>query len=519
MLSPHLRQNGVLKTTLNADQRGAYAAITDKITSGTYQWEAPQCPTCAGDTFSPLAEADRYGLPYTLVSCQSCGLFQVAPRLTEASLADFYAHHYRMLYGGVSDVAAVKSQAAEERGRVALNLVSAERTLLPGARVVEIGCGAGAQLRAFQTAGCDVVGYDYDETFMALGREAFDLDLREGGVQALAQDIAAGDPKADVVLYIHVLEHLSDPRRELRNLSEILAPGGVVYIEVPGLSSCLRNRECHFDHYFEFAHTYHFDKKTLADLVAACGWHCLWSDHYVRAVLTPQTATLPYLRAVTATIEASEQAQHTLTSEAIPLEPEFLLSALLRGGMTHDQAYFQVGEALFARQDTSAVTYLEKAHVLHPTRGKYAFLLARAMLTANIGTPAELLVVLQNAVRHLPDAPFPLFHMANTLEALGRSQEAVGAYAAALRLQPDNALFHYRLGLSHKSIGHWQGAIASFKEAQKYDPSLTYAYFHEGVSREQIADFTGAAEAFGKAYATRADDIFLAAQNRCLAKT
>lgn len=513
MLSPHLIQNGVLQQTLNADQRGAYQAITDKIADGTYQWEMPICPTCAGQQFEPQAKADRYGLPYALVACKSCGLFQVAPRLTEASLADFYANHYRMLYGGKVGVDAVRSNAAEERGRVALDLVSAERVVLPGARVVEIGCGAGAQLRAFQTAGCDVLGYDYDEAFMALGRQAFDLDLRSGGVQTLASDIAAGDPKPDVILYIHVFEHLSDPRRELATLADLLAPGGVVYLEVPGLSSCLRHRECDFDHYFEFAHTYHFDKQTLTDLVAACDWACLWSDHYVRAVLAPERTAIPYVTQVATTIAAAEQGRDLMQT---PDNADQLLSALLGGGMDHAQANFRVGQDLFDRKDANAIPYLQAAHALRPTRGKYAFLLARAMLLYQEPNPAALLPVLQSAVRHLPDAVFPLFHLANTLEALGRSEEAIGHYASAIRQQPQTALFHYRLGLSYKSIRYWHGAIASFQAAHSRDPDLAYAFFHEGASREQIADFAGAANAYGRAYVVRPDDSFVAAKNRCL---
>jgi 2-polyprenyl-3-methyl-5-hydroxy-6-metoxy-1,4-benzoquinol methylase len=518
MLNEHLRQNGVMQANLTAAQKAAFEAITRKIKNGTYAFEAPACPTCHGHDFEPMAQKDRYGLPYQLVACRTCGLFQVSPRLNEESLKDFYALHYRDLYHGEITTAAAHSTAAEGRGRVALDLLGVEQPLLPGARIVEIGCAAGAQLLPFLTAGCDVAGYDYDDRIVALGRTENGLDLRFGGLAACAEDIAKGDPRPDAILYIHVLEHLSDPRAELELMAKILKPGGMLYLELPGMSRCLRTREMDFANYFEIAHTYHFDQETLVAFAESCGWRCLWSDHFVRAVLTPHAPPVSYRDATVRTIEDAEAARTLIETETKETDPNMVLKALLLGGASHSQAYFQVGALLFDHKNPLCVDYLERASTLAPERGKYTFMHARAMITHGRPDDPLLLATLERAVSQLPGVPSPLFHLGRALHAAKRQEEAIGAYAAAIRHSPKNGFFHYWLGLAYKSLGLPTRAASCFEEASALDTNLPYAHYEKGLALAQLARQEDAVAALDKAFALKPDPRFAEARARILAE-
>ena len=53
------------------------------------------------------------------------------------------------------------------------------------------------------------------------------------GVEVVEDWREAADFKPDMVLLCHVLEHLDDPRSTLKNISNLLAPGHLFYVEIP----------------------------------------------------------------------------------------------------------------------------------------------------------------------------------------------------------------------------------------------------------------------------------------------
>lgn len=506
MLSDHLRRNAVYLADLDQSQQAARDAILANINNGTYGYEAPPCPTCFGTEFVQLAENDRYGLPYALVHCKACGLFQVSPRLTPKALEDFYAKHYRALYHGGISQASAYSPAAERRGLAALNHINHVQPILPGDRIVEIGCAAGAQLLPFKTAGCQVAGYDYDENITSLGAKTHDMDLKFGGLSTLADDIAVGAPRPTAILYIHVFEHLSDPREELRQLAEILGPDGLLYLEVPGMRQSLQTREIFPDVYFEIAHTYHFDRETLVALAEANGWSVLYVDDDVRAVLAPPDRPMNHVRHSLATLDAADKAQALLmTPDA---DPDQIVRLLLRGGASHAQANFRVGEYLFNHKKQGCLPYLRAASALDPTRGKFTFQLARAIIMFPEDDKATLLAILERAVAQLPNEPYPLFHLARSLATAGRHEEAIGRYASAIRLKKDVAFFHHWLGLSYKAIGFDKKATASFESAIQIDEKLTFAHYELGLACLRQGDNARALACFELAQQQRADPRF-----------
>jgi ubiquinone/menaquinone biosynthesis C-methylase UbiE len=81
-----------------------------------------------------------------------------------------------------------------------------------GTRVLDIGCGTGAQLERYVAAGCDVVGIDISPAMLARARQrlgpAADLRLAD------AQHIPFGDAAFDVVTATLVLHELTPAERE-----------------------------------------------------------------------------------------------------------------------------------------------------------------------------------------------------------------------------------------------------------------------------------------------------------------
>lgn len=111
--------------------------------------------------------------------------------------------------------------------------------LAPGAAILEIGCGrgVGAKLidRAFQPAGLHIQDLDMDMIRKARKRLAAPRDKQRTQVLSLSVSDASHLPfkggSFDGVVGFGVLHHVPDWRRALREISRVLKPGGIYYLE------------------------------------------------------------------------------------------------------------------------------------------------------------------------------------------------------------------------------------------------------------------------------------------------
>jgi ubiquinone/menaquinone biosynthesis C-methylase UbiE len=99
----------------------------------------------------------------------------------------------------------------------------------PGARVLEVGCGAGHVLERF--GGTTRVGVDLSATM--LGRTRRRLGGAAELVQASADDLPFADGAFDVVLCTEVLEHVPDPAAVIAELTRVAGPDGRVIVSIP----------------------------------------------------------------------------------------------------------------------------------------------------------------------------------------------------------------------------------------------------------------------------------------------
>ena len=108
----------------------------------------------------------------------------------------------------------------------------AERAVLKGARVVDVGCGGGLLSEAMARAGADVVGIDLAPAVLEVARlhlleSGLKVDYRETGAEALAQTMGG---EFDVVTCLEMLEHVPDPASVIRACADLLRPGGRLFV-------------------------------------------------------------------------------------------------------------------------------------------------------------------------------------------------------------------------------------------------------------------------------------------------
>lgn len=105
----------------------------------------------------------------------------------------------------------------------------------PGARVLEAGCGVGAQTVHLVTGspGVRLVAVDVSAASLAQARARIAVDAPEADVewhQGDLHDLPFADAAFDHVFVCFVLEHLRNPVRALRALKRLIRPGGTITV-------------------------------------------------------------------------------------------------------------------------------------------------------------------------------------------------------------------------------------------------------------------------------------------------
>ncbi|MCB9409865.1 class I SAM-dependent methyltransferase [Mycolicibacterium sp.] len=284
---------------MNSLQIATRDRMIQKYADGSYTTVEVPC-LCGAAGGLIVAELDRFGLPSPSVVCRACGVVRTSPRLSDDSLAAFYSNEYQPLYTGCLEASGSYLQVQGNRGMDISHFV--EGLIPAGSRVVDFGCGAGWTLLPFHEAGHRVAGCDLGDTYLEAGRER-GLDLRHGDHTTLA-DMAP----FDLVILSHVFEHITDPKKLMEDIKPMLAPGALVYIEVPGLQT-IQASHCDPMRYFQNAHLWSFDLGSLTAVMAGCGYRQVKGNEFVRSVFTPDETAIPmdqggYERAVRALARA-----------------------------------------------------------------------------------------------------------------------------------------------------------------------------------------------------------------------
>lgn len=222
---------------------------------------AATCDLCGCQRFERISQLDRHGAALDTGVCVQCGLVAHLEMPSDAQLARFYAQEYRQQYHGESSPSARRLVRAWANGqRIYRQLAGCVR---PGDRVFEVGAGIGCTVKVFEQAGCRSTGVEPHEGFREFSRLELHADVVDGDLSSLPSL-----PPQDLVLLVHVIEHLKSPTAALRCIHELLKPGGRLYVECPNLAAPFARRS----QLFHLAHLHNFTPATLSMLAEKCGY-------------------------------------------------------------------------------------------------------------------------------------------------------------------------------------------------------------------------------------------------------
>lgn len=100
---------------------------------------------------------------------------------------------------------------------------------LRGRRVLDLGCGLGEYVRAFERQGAEAYGCDIEQPRLVQARARGTSNV----VVAAGEALPFHDGSLDVVVLNEVIEHVGDDRATMREVSRVLSTGGVAVIYAP----------------------------------------------------------------------------------------------------------------------------------------------------------------------------------------------------------------------------------------------------------------------------------------------
>lgn len=130
----------------------------------------------------------------------------------------------------------VEQERLRRQARFAEHTVYQNVNFSSNKKVIEVGCGVGAQseiiLRRFPDV--HLTGIDLSEKQLNAAKESLaKLEFAKGRYnlqQMSAEDLKFDSESFDGAFLCFVLEHVPDPRRVLSEVRRVLSPGGIVYI-------------------------------------------------------------------------------------------------------------------------------------------------------------------------------------------------------------------------------------------------------------------------------------------------
>jgi SAM-dependent methyltransferase len=112
-------------------------------------------------------------------------------------------------------------------------LAALKPPLPPGAWVLDVGCGTGANGPALAEGGRFAVGLDF--SLVPLGLQGATGRGHAARLRGDATRLPFRDGAFDMVVALDVLEHIDDDRAAAAELVRVLRPGGVLLVFVPAL--------------------------------------------------------------------------------------------------------------------------------------------------------------------------------------------------------------------------------------------------------------------------------------------
>lgn len=225
---------------------------------------------------------DATTIRFSIRACGNCGFVALFPRPSEEDVEEKYCWIEDQRRAGHADGSIEYNRRQKllpdkeyclKRAESLFSFISQDfpRSRGKRIRVLDIGGASGALLHPLIDRGCECFVVD-------------DHDCESREIRHLGRRIDSVPPsvKFDVILCSHVLEHVSDPKNMLLSADGLLAPEGILYLEVP-----MELKSSDFMPDEPVTHMSFFSEKSLEFLANRCGFAAVKRSLETRTLKDP----------------------------------------------------------------------------------------------------------------------------------------------------------------------------------------------------------------------------------------
>ncbi len=178
-----------------------------------------------------IAGQSKQYIRFSILECTSCNLVQTYPRPYESSEVSEYYQESLDVENRIRNISSHRQYAITYLDYIA----QYKKT----GKLLEIGCSLGVALKVAQERGYEVLGLDINKMAAEKAQDLF-------GFHILTESIFNAPIKhgsVDVILLIHILEHIEDPVSFLKQIKLFLKSDGILFIGVPNFDGLMAQRK------------------------------------------------------------------------------------------------------------------------------------------------------------------------------------------------------------------------------------------------------------------------------------
>lgn len=194
-----------------------------------------------------------------VVKCKNCG-FVYMDRQPDSNAI------IKNAYSEVNDVLYLKN--SEAKILTFQKVMDQIEKYVPKGRLLDIGCYYGFLLHVARERHWDVAGVELCHEAVKYVKESFGINVFNG----VLKDAAYPDNYFDVATILAVIEHLCDPRIELKEIGRILKKNGILVIATHNIESMIAKIMGKNYPWLCEMHLYHFSPRTLEKLLKNMGF-------------------------------------------------------------------------------------------------------------------------------------------------------------------------------------------------------------------------------------------------------
>jgi SAM-dependent methyltransferase len=244
-----------------------------------------KCPWCDSPDIKQGIIVHDYFLTseeFSLFTCKNCELVFTNPRPRIENLGQYYQsdkyYSHTSQQGGI--IPFLYRKVKEINLKTKFSQVTAGTVIK---KVLDIGCGTGDFLSVCKKSGMEISGVEPDPAARKLAKELLNVDILQP-----EQSVTFPASNFDLITMWHVLEHVTDLKMQISELSRLIKKGGKVVIALPVYESY--DAEVYKEKWAAWdvpRHLYHFNKTVLFKMFQANGFKpdkiypMKWDSFYV----------------------------------------------------------------------------------------------------------------------------------------------------------------------------------------------------------------------------------------------